>query len=119
MAYRYYNANAVGKLDEDCTIRAISCATGRSWDYVYEHLSDLAQEKGTMIDNSQFIVDYLNRRYEKLPVYGETIGEISNLYSDDILLITTKGHITCSKYGVIYDTWDCSNRQAEYVWLVE
>ncbi len=116
--YEYYNANALGKLDEDCTIRAISCATGKSWDYIYEHLSDLAQENGTMIDNSQFIINYLDRRYKRLPVYGETIGEISDLYYNNILLITTKGHITCSKYGTIYDTWDCRNRQVEYAWLV-
>ncbi len=116
--YEYYNANAVGKLDEDCTIRAISCATGKSWDYVYEHLSDLAQERGTMMDNSEFIVDYLDRRYEMLPVYDETIGEIANMYPDNVLLITTRGHITCSKYGTIYDTWDCSNRKAQFVWLV-
>lgn len=36
-----------------------------------------------------------------------------------ILLITMKGHITCSKYGNIYDTFDCSNRIVEYVWIVE
>ena len=117
--YKYYNANAIGKLDEDCTIRAISCATGKSWDYVYEHLSDLAQEKGTMLDNAQFIRDYLDRRYKRISVYDETIGEISNIYDNNILLITTKGHITCSKYGIIYDTWNCENKPAECVWIVQ
>ncbi len=116
--YEYYNANAVGKLDEDCTIRAISCATGKSWDSVYENLSDLAQERGTMIDNSEFIINYLDRRYKPIVTYDENIGELSSRYKDNILLITTKGHITCSKYGVIYDTWDCRNRQVEYAWLV-
>lgn len=116
--YEYYNANAIGKLDEDCVIRAISCATGKSWDYIYEHLSDLAQEKGTMLDNSQFIREYLDRRYERLPVYGETVGELSEMYPYDILLITMKGHITCSKNGTVYDTWDCTNKPVEYAWLV-
>ena len=40
--YKYYNANVLGKESDDCTIRAISCATGKSWDYVYEHLSNIA-----------------------------------------------------------------------------
>ncbi|WP_298061785.1 hypothetical protein [uncultured Rikenella sp.] len=118
MAYRYYNANAVGNIAMDCTIRAISCATGKSWDYVYEHLSDLAQERGTMMDNSEFIINYLDRRYEKIPVYGETVGELSEMYPNNILLITMEGHITCSKYGTIYDIWDCRRRQAEYAWLI-
>lgn len=117
--YEYYNANAVGKLDEDCVIRSISCATGKSWDYVYEHLSDLAQEHGTMMDNSQFVRDYLDRRYKRIPVYGETVGELSDMYPNNILLITMKGHITCSKFGKILDIWDCTRRQAEYCWLVD
>lgn len=29
------------------------------------------------------------------------------------------GHITCSKNGIIYDTFDCRNRQIENVWLVK
>lgn len=116
--YEYYNANAVGKLDEDCVIRAISCATGKSWDYVYEHLSDLAQENGTMIDNGKFVLNYLNRRYRPVPRLGRTVGETANMYPYDTLLITMKGHITCSKNGTIYDTWDCRNKQVEYAWLI-
>ena len=27
------------------------------------------------------------------------------------------GHITCSK-GMVYDTFDCTNRKAEFCWLV-
>ena len=42
---------------------------------------------------------------------------------DNTLLITMRGHITCSKpteYGpTIYDTFDCRDRQVEDVWLVE
>lgn len=117
--YEYYNANAIGKLEEDCVIRAISCATGKSWDYVYEHLSDLAQERGTMIDNAEFVLDYLDRRYEPVVRLGRTIGETSNMYPENTLIITTKGHITCSKNGTIYDTWDCRNKPIEYAWFID
>lgn len=117
--YKYYNANALGKISDDCTIRSISCATGKSWDYVYEHLSDIAQAQGTMIDDREFIINYLDRRYRRLPYVKDTVGYISSKYPNNILLITMKGHITCSKYGVIYDSFDCSNRTAEYVWIVD
>lgn len=116
--YKYYNANVLGKESDDCTIRAISCATGKSWDYVYEHLSNIAQIKGTMMDNREFIIDYLDKRYKRLPYAKGTVGYISEKYQDNILLITMKGHITCSKYGNIYDSFDCSDRVAEYVWIV-
>lgn len=35
------------------------------------------------------------------------------------LLITMRGHIVCSKDGVIYDTFDCRDREVESVWLVK
>ena len=116
--YKFYNANALGKFDEDCTIRSISCATNKSWDYVYDYMSDLAQEKGTMMDNRNFIIDYLDSQYERVYVGNNTVGDVSYNYRNYIVLITMKGHITCSKYGVIYDTFDCRDRKAEYCWIV-
>lgn len=116
--YIYYNANVLDKHEEDCVIRSISCATGKSWDYVYDVLSDEAQLRGTMMDKRDFVINYLDLKFKRLIVNDETVGELSSRYKNNILLITMKGHITCSKYGVIYDTFDCRNRKAEYVWLV-
>lgn len=118
MGYKYLNNNAMGKIEDDCTIRAISCATGKSWDYVYEHLSDIAQAQGTMMNDRNFIIKYLDRRYERLPRLRGTVGEVAEEYSDYIILITMNGHITCSKYGVIYDSFDPRKRKAEFAWVV-
>lgn len=117
--YKFYNANALGKFEEDCTIRSISCATNKSWDQVYDELSDIAQYQGTMMDNREFIIDYLDSQYERINVRNETVGKIAADFDDCIVLITMPGHITCSKYGVIYDTFDCRDRQAEYVWIIK
>lgn len=119
MGYRYLNKNVLGKFEEDCTVRAISCSTNRSWDYVYEYLSDAAQANGTMMDNREFIIDFLDSRYERVPdIYG-TVGEVSKEFQKNVILITMNGHITCSKYGIIYDTFDPRDREAEFVWIVE
>lgn len=116
--YKFYNANAVNRYEDDCVIRAISCATGNSWDYVYDYLSDLAQYEGTLLDKRDFVINYLDRTYQRLyDVYG-TVGEVSAMYPNNTILITMSGHITCSKNGVIYDTFDCRDRIVEYVWLV-
>ena len=117
--YKFYNANALGKYEEDCTVRSISCATNKSWDQVYDELSDIAQYQGTMMDNRDFIIDYLDSQYERIDVGNETVGIISSEFKNNIVLITMPGHITCSKYGVIYDTFDCRDRQAEYVWIIK
>lgn len=119
MGYRYLNNNALGKLEEDCTVRAISCAIGESWDTVYERLSDSARDKGTMMDNRDFIIDYLDSRYKRVYTDCMTVGCASWEYRDNIVLITMVGHITCSKYGVIYDTFDPRDRSVEFVWIVK
>lgn len=116
--YQYYNANAANKFEDDCVIRAISCATGKSWDYVYDYLSDLAQYEGTLLDKREFVINYLDKTFHRLNgIYG-TIGEVSAMFPNATLIISTSGHLTCSKQKVLYDTFDPRNRVVEYVWLV-
>ena len=116
--YKYYNANALNRFTDDCVIRAISCATNKSWDYVYDYLSDIAQYEGTMFDKRDFVRNYLDRTYTRIPIEHTTVGYVSGMFPDNTILITMNGHITCSKNGTIYDTFDCRDRVAESVWLV-
>ena len=117
--YKYCNANKFGLYENDCTIRSISFAECKSWDYTYDKMSDLAQSKGTMMDDRDFIRWYLDTNYERVPFLYETVGETAALYPDKTLLITMKGHIVCAKNGVIYDSFDCRMRKAEDAWIVE
>lgn len=117
--YRFYNANPRKLYENDCVVRSISLATGKSWDDVYEHLSDIAQFEGTMMDDRDFIIKYLNTKYKKVPYLGYTVGEVAKDYPNNILLITMKGHITCSRYGIIYDSFDPTERLVEEAWIVK
>lgn len=116
--YKFYNANSKGRFVNDCVIRAISTATGNSWDYTYNMLSDIAQEQGTMMDDGNFVRWYLDK-YERVPYLPETVGEVAGEYPDMTLLITMEGHITCSIDGVIYDSFDCRRRIAEEAWIIK
>ena len=117
--YKYSNANPLNRYEDDCVIRAISCATGKSWDYVYDYLSDIAQYEGTLLDKRDFVINYLDKTFCRLyGIYG-SIGEVSGMFPNSTLLITTRGHIVCSKNGIIYDTFDPRDRQVEFVWLVK
>lgn len=49
---------------------------------------------------------------------GKIIDNLEVVKGTDIVLITTRGHITCSKYGVIYDSFDPGDRIAEYCWII-
>lgn len=117
--YRYYNANPKSNDVTDCFIRSLSCATGKSWDYTFNKISDIAQWNGTTMDNRDFILEYLDRNFIKMPKFYGTIGEASKYYDEDIILITTLGHIVCSKFGNLYDSWDSSNRPVEFIYKVK
>ena len=71
------------------------------------------------MNDKNFIINYLDKRYERLPYARGSVGYISNKYPNNTLLITMQGHITCSKNGVIYDSFDCTDRKVEYVWIVD
>lgn len=116
--YKYYNANALGRFQNDCVIRALSCATGESWDEVYERMSDIAQHQGTMMDDREFVRDYLDYEYERVPYMDATVGQVAEEYSDYVVLITMNGHITCSRFGIIFDSFDPRDRIAENAWIV-
>lgn len=117
--YKFANKNPLGKYENDCVIRSISMATGKSWDEIYERLSDIAQFEGTMMDDRKFVIRYLDTKYERVPELFRTVGEVADAYADHILLITMDGHITCSKYSVIYDSFDPRARLVEEAWIVK
>lgn len=119
MPYKYYNANALGLFKNDCVVRATSLATDKSWDYTYHYLSDLAQQEGTMMDDKDFVEDFLNTNFIKIKHIPETVGEVAKAFPKNILLITMRGHIVCARYGTIFDSFDCTERKAEQAWIVK
>lgn len=119
MGYKYYNKNPLGLFQDDCTIRAISTATNNTWDDTYQHLSNLARLNGKMMDDRDFIRSYLDDNYKRVDHLPYKVGNVAYMYPNNVLLITMNGHITCSKYGVIYDSFDCRERIAEDAWIVK
>lgn len=110
----YYNANPLGRRVNDCTVRAISLATDRTWDEAYEELSKYAQEQAIMPDEVTYIDEYLEKRYIKIcgckDNYRISVGDFVEQNPIGTYLITMNGHITCCIDGYIYDTFDPSDR---------
>lgn len=117
--YKFYNANVLDNYVNDCTIRALSLAEGNSWDFTYNRMSDIAQSQGTMMDDRNFIIWYLDKNYLRVPRLYGTVGETAAQYPNEVLLITMKNHITCSRYGTIYDSFDCRFKKIEDAWIVK
>lgn len=118
MSYKFYNANARGNFVNDCTIRAISLAEGKTWDETYDELSEIAQHNGIILDDVNFIEPLLDSRYRRMCYDGKYVGDFVEEHPKGTYLITMKGHITCCINGVLYDTFDCRNRIMWCAWRV-
>lgn len=120
--YRYLNKNPKARDVNDCVIRSISCAENRSWDNVYDELSELAQTQGILLDDVRFVEPYLDSKYNrtcyKNDKFAMTVGEFVEANPTGIYLITMQGHITCVKEGILYDTWDCRDKLIWCAWEV-
>lgn len=117
--WKYYNANVLGHSVNDCVVRAISKAQGKTWDETYEELSDIAQLEGILLDDVNFVEEYLDKRYKRTCHYSKTVGEFAKEHKRGTYLITMEGHITVIINGIIYDTFDCSDRRMWCAWTVK
>lgn len=116
MKYKYYNNNPYNRHIDDCTVRTLSLLTNRSWNEVYDELSDLASDNGLMFDSVIFVEDYLDKRYPRECHYSKTIGEFAKEFPYGKYAVTTNGHITAIIDGVIHDTFNPSKRIMRCAW---
>lgn len=120
--YVYFNNNPWKRSVNDCVIRAISLAENKSWDKVYDELSILAKDEAILLDDITFVDNYLDKKYKRIcyKCKGEriTVKEFIKENKRGTYLITMQGHITCVINGILFDTWNCSNKRIWSVWRV-
>lgn len=116
--YRYLNQNPKGRHLDDCVLRAISLVTNRTWEDVYNELVELSGDEGYLFNNVTFVEDYLDDRYPRECHYAKTIGEFANEYPYGKYLATTNSHIVAIIDGIIYDTFNPSNKILRCVWQI-
>ena len=117
--YKFYNANTLGRFTNDCVVRAISLAEGKTWDETYEELSMLAQEKGILLDDVDFVEPLLDDRYDRVCYNNKYVGEFVEEHPKGTYLLTMKGHISCCINGCLYDSFDCRDRVLWCAWEVK
>jgi hypothetical protein len=119
--FQFRNVNPLGKFESDCVCRAIKDATGLEYYEVEEKLHLIAE-----LFNCETLCvccyrHLLENVFGLTPIsaQGMTVHEIATAFSDKIVLIRLNGHLTVSKYGIIYDLWDCREEIADIFWIVE
>lgn len=116
--YKYLNKNTHQRFVDDCTVRAISLAENNTWNRTYDKLSDMARSKGMMFNSVEFIEDYLDYNYIRECFNSKTVGEFAYENPIGTYLVTMPNHITVVIDGIIYDTFDCSDRIMRCAWKI-
>lgn len=118
--YKFYNANPLGNIEQDCVCRAISKAT----ELPYYDIEDKLELIGELFECDELCVCCYYHLLEKVFGFrqkfgnGKTVGEIAREFSDYRVLIRIDGHLTCSIYGTVYDIWDCTDEIVDVLWIV-
>ncbi len=86
---------------------------------MYDELSDMAQEQGTLLDKRNFVRGYLDSHFKRIVNPPYKVIDVAKNFKNNIVLCTMRGHIVCIKYGRILDTFNPSNRVVEDVWIVK
>lgn len=117
--YRYLNLNPFDVEENDCVCRAISLATQLHYS-VIERLLKRTAEKFRCDELCPCCYHYLLENKFGFRCYngkGKTVKEVAYYNKDSICVIRIDGHLTCSFYGVLYDTWDCLDEICDCYWI--
>ena len=118
---KYFTAQGVG----DCVVRSICNATGKDYKEVYDGINELAKLERKSKRRSgrsnarngvykttykRYIEDVLGWKWH--PCTGIGLGCTMHLDPAELpggnLILSLSKHNTCVKFGVLYDTYDCS-----------
>ena len=108
----YANPNPVRDEEPDCVVRALSLATGKTWDEVHFELSEMSRENGTMPSVNWLWGLWLKRCGFKPFLLPEscpecvTVQEFCRRYPIGTYVIGTGSHAICIRDGNWLDAWD-------------
>ena len=136
--FKYYNANPKNRKTGDCVIRAISKATGMSWDETLDGLVESSHKHKYCIASPEGFGRYLEslgwekqkqpREYDNTKLTGEAFcWYLTRKYKDrkdkpSVVANIGGHHTTCFVYSddIRYkclDTWDCTYKCVGNFWV--
>lgn len=120
MRFQYYNNNPDQLIENDCVTRAISLVSGLEYDEVTADLfrcAKLFRCPRLCVCCYENLLNYVYK-YPKVDcAVGMTIGEFASKFQDGRYLTRVDGHLSSVVNGVIYDTWDCSEKVITDCWV--
>jgi hypothetical protein len=124
--FRYHNCNPKQKCTEDCVIRAISSATGDSWEYVARQLVEYMVQTGEVYNTPKLYGKYLKDVgwvKQKQPVNSDgskmKIKDFLKTFKGQAIVHAGRGHVTYIAEGHLWDIWNCENEIIGNYWTPE
>lgn len=113
--YKYFNPNPEGNLVGDCVIRAICASTGKSWDEVFDELTEVARGLKDMPSSNYVWAAYLKKLGYKRSIIPDTCPDcytVRNFIQDHPYgnyILGTGTHVIAVIGDNYYDAWDSGN----------
>ena len=129
MAYVNYNPNPQGLSVGDCVIRAVSKATGLSWEQTYIRIMIYGFMMSDMPSANRVWREYLrDNGFVKYLIPDScpncyTVDEFCKDHPDGIYILGIdgykSGHVVTVIDGNYYDTWDSGQEIPDFFWRKE
>ena len=118
--WQYINKNPRNKAVGDCTVRAISTATGKSWMDTYLDLCLFGLLNGDMPSSNAITTSYLkNQGFKRRTIPDDCpdcycVGDFCKDHPKGTFVIGTGSHLTTVIDSVLWDSWDSRNETPVY-----
>lgn len=118
MEFRYFNPSPSKRNVGDCTVRALSKATGQDWERTYAGLALEGFIRRDMPSSNAVWGSYLRHHgyHRELAPDDMTVEEFADLHPEGTYVLALSGHVVCIQDGVLYDTWNSGSEIVLYFW---
>ena len=120
-----WNPNPMGKHVGDCTVRAITKATGESWEDAYSGIALEGFLLSDMPSANNVWGSYLRRKGFKRHIIPNTCPDcytVKNFCEDHpkgMYVVALYGHVIAVNDGDYFDSWDSGNETPLYYFCKE
>lgn len=111
----YYNPNPTGKRVGDCSIRAVTKATGDDWDTAYCGITLKGYEEKNMPSSNAVWGSYLRKKGFKRQMIPDecpdcyTVEQFCKDHPKGMFVVAVQNHVLTVVDGDYYDAWDSGN----------
>lgn len=123
MRYQHYDPNPVRTGAGDCVVRAICKAENKDWGTIYIDLSVEGMALGELPNANMVWDSYLRRQgYKRYAIPNTcpdcfTVGQFADTYPVGTYILGTGTHAVTVRDGVLYDSYDSSNKIPLYYYF--